>query len=203
MPSGDAPRKGRAGRQWRPCPARRRPTRGRGSTSHEGRPRCLPHQPGWTGPTRPSRSYASSGARVIRPPRSAGAWTPPRTRSWARPIACSCRRDRRRSEPPRLIDGRWLHASPCQSWRFPASCLPPSCQHRLLSPLPSTLRPRRPPGGPAHASGRSASLAGLASTCAATTLRRASRTAPATAAAPTCAHATLPTPSPRPDGEQP
>ncbi len=43
----------------------------------------------------------------------------------------------------------------------------------------------------------------LASTCAATSLRRASRTAPATAAAPTCARATLSTPSPRPDGEQP
>lgn len=88
-----------------------------------------------------------------------------------------------------------------QSWHSPASCRPPSCQHRLLSPLLSTPRHRRPPGGPAHASGRSASLARLASTCAVTSLRRASRTAPATAAAPTCSHATLPTPSPRPDGE--
>ena len=201
MPAGDVPRKGRAGRQWRPCPARRRPTRGRGSTSHEGRPRCLPHHPGWIGPTRPSPPCALSGARVIRPPRSAGAWTPPRTRSWARLIACSCRRGRHRSALRRLIARSWLHASPRQSWRSRTPCRLSSSQHRLLSLLPSTLRPRRPPSGPAHASGRLASLARLASTYAAASLRRASRTAPATAAAPTCAHASLSTPSPRPEGE--
>ncbi len=144
MPSGDVPRKGRARRLRRPCPARRRPTRGRGSTSHEGRPRCLPHRTRWTGPTRPSRPCASYGARATRRPRSAAAWTPPRTRSWARPIACSCRRGRHRSGLRRLIARSRLHASPRQSWQLPASCRLPSCQHRLLSRLPSIPRAPAP-----------------------------------------------------------
>ena len=203
MPAGDVPRKGRARRLRRPCPARRRPTRGRSSTSHEGRPRCLPHRTRWTGPTRPSRPCAPYGTKATRRLRSAAACTPPRTRSWARPIASSCRRGRHRSGLRRLIARSRLHASPRQSWRSQTPCRPPSCEHLLLSRLPSILPPRRPPGGPAHASGRSASLAERASTCAATGLRPAGRTAPATAAAPMCACAPLSTPSLRPDGEQP
>ncbi len=86
----------------------------------KGDPDACPIEPGWTGPTRPSRPCAPYGARATRRPRSAAAWTPPRTRSWARPIASSCRRGRRRSGLRRRIARSGSTRQPSrQSW--PAS----------------------------------------------------------------------------------